>query len=98
MFQLHQYAFPLLATEMSSISWRIINSDLRVASSPLSQWSALMFFAQAQLSKFWQELPEPVQYLAFLGMFVLTIMAFYELGGLRYIPNSKVGIVEKLWS
>lgn len=29
---------------------------------------------------------------------MLTFLGLCELGGLRYIPNNKVGIIEELWS
>src|ERR1051325_9126746 len=56
-----------------------------------------MFFAQAQLLTAWYELP-----VIYAGLILLAVIAamvlLCELSGLRYIPNNRVGIVEKLWS
>ncbi|HZZ79491.1 MAG TPA: SPFH domain-containing protein [Gemmataceae bacterium] len=52
----------------------------------------------ADLSSTWLELPEPARYGLMLVAIVLVIVGIVELCGLRYIPNNKVGIVEKLWS
>ena len=47
---------------------------------------------------FWSSLPEPAQYALILMAIVFALLLLCELGGLRYIPNNRVGIVEKLWS
>ena len=46
----------------------------------------------------WTSLPEPAQYGLILLAVAASIGALIELAGLRYIPNNRVGIVEKLWS
>jgi uncharacterized membrane protein YqiK len=46
----------------------------------------------------WSSLPEPAQYGLILLAIAVSIGALIELAGLRYIPNNRVGIVEKLWS
>lgn len=50
------------------------------------------------LGSFWSGLPEPALYALALFAVVFLIAACSELAGLRYIPNNRVGIVEKLWS
>jgi uncharacterized membrane protein YqiK len=50
------------------------------------------------MTAFWNSLPEPAHYALILVGIVLVVLAICELGGLRYIPNNRVGIVEKLWS
>jgi uncharacterized membrane protein YqiK len=46
----------------------------------------------------WNSLPDPAHYALILLAIVFGVLALCELGGLRYIPNNRVGIVEKLWS
>ena len=57
-----------------------------------------MLFAQFNLATAWSELPGPLQLLVILVAIVVGIFVFSQAIGLRYIPNNKVGIVEKLWS
>src|SRR5271156_4370323 len=51
----------------------------------------------AHLFALWN-LPEPVEYALILLAIVFGVLALCELGGLRYIPKNRVGVVEKLWS
>ncbi|MGO9600003.1 MAG: hypothetical protein ACLP7Q_18595, partial [Isosphaeraceae bacterium] len=44
------------------------------------------------------ELPDLPSSLFWLVGLVAGVIVFCELAGLRYIANSKVGVVEKLWS
>lgn len=57
-----------------------------------------MLLAQFELSRLWTELPGPAIPLVILFAILLALLLLGELVGLRYIPNNKVGIVEKLWS
>src|ERR1700734_1625306 len=57
-----------------------------------------MLFAQFDASKLWSELPAPALWLVFLVAIIVGIFVLCQLIGLRYIPNNKVGIIEKLWS
>jgi len=47
---------------------------------------------------FAEDLPPGVGYVMYFLLVVLGFFLICELIGLRYIPNSRVGIVEKLWS
>src|SRR5262249_19880943 len=50
------------------------------------------------LTLFAEDLPPGVGYVMYFLLVVLGFFLICELIGLRYIPNSRVGIVEKLWS
>src|SRR5438093_13426309 len=54
------------------------------------------FYPMAVL--FAEELPPGVIGVLYFLLVFLGIILLCELIGLRYIPNSRVGIVEKLWS
>jgi len=57
-----------------------------------------MFFAETDLVKFWSELPLIAQIAVCIVACLPLIFLVAEMFGLRYIPNNRVGIVEKLWS
>jgi uncharacterized membrane protein YqiK len=57
-----------------------------------------MLFAQLDWSKISAEIPSPVYVVLVLIAIVVGIFLLCALIGLRYIPNNRVGIVEKLWS
>jgi uncharacterized membrane protein YqiK len=57
-----------------------------------------MLLAHLFADGFWSTLPEPIQIALILLGIVAVLAALVEMAGLRYIPNNRVGIVEKLWS
>src|SRR4051812_49659562 len=58
----------------------------------VAAWFALLSATSAPQS--W----EPLIWLAVPVVVILGVMLVCELMGMRYIPNNRVGIVEKLWS
>ncbi|MSU78775.1 MAG: hypothetical protein EXS16_11860 [Gemmataceae bacterium] len=57
-----------------------------------------MIFAQVDIAKMWSDLPAPAHFLFYIIAGLIALLLLAESIGLRYIPNNKVGIVEKLWS